>query len=105
MENPPFMEEMLVPLTKSRIAKGFLAIPSYALTAFPKVRTHLQVNFDGQSVTHQCLFVPPDTSAKESWLFGLAEWFRLTHAKPGDYVGIELDAVTGAYSLTSDGFR
>lgn len=101
----PMMEEILVPVTRSRISKGFLAIPTYALSIFPSDRRQLRVRLDAQIVPLACLFVPPDTSAKEARLFGLAGWFRQINVRSGDFIGIELDPVTGEYTLTSETYR
>lgn len=76
-------------VTKSRLSKGLLSIPSSLCYLFPSARCTIRVAFEDETTYADKTFIPNDSKTKESRLFGLSEWFGKQAVRHGDLVVIE----------------
>jgi len=92
-------------VTKSRLAKGLLAIPKKYAHLFPPRKTEIKVLFDDAETIELKSYVPDDKKVKERRIFGLGRWFVQRDVKPGDRLTITvIDREEQTYRITLDRF-
>ena len=91
--------------TKSRLAKGLLAIPRRFSGEFPATKEKILVVFDDGSHVEPKIYLPYDPKTKESRVFGLSRWFSRRRIVAGDAITISVeDPVKGIYRIALDRF-
>lgn len=90
-------------VTKSRLAKGLLAIPKKHAYLFPPRKTEIKLVFDDAESIELKSYVPDDKRVKERRIFGLGRWFAHRDVKPGDRLTITvIDRQKQVYRITLD---
>lgn len=85
-------ESLRVPLTKSRLEKGLLAISRRFQKLFPPSAQKLSVFFDDDATPHQKPYTPYESTTRECRIYNLRQWFRKHQATVGDWVEVVVEA-------------
>ena len=96
-------ESFSIRVSKSRLAKGLLAIPKKYADLFPTRKSEIKVVFDDEEKIELKTYFPDDKKIKERRIFGLGRWFAQRDMKPGDRLTITVvDNQKGMYRLALD---
>jgi hypothetical protein len=76
-------------VTKSRIEKGLLAIPTSLAESFPKKRSTIDVFFSASRLSVPKTYTPYQSSSKECRIGGMKYFFEKNHIKNGDELVIQ----------------
>jgi hypothetical protein len=92
-----------IKITRSRIDKGLLAIPTSLLERFPKEKRKITIFFDDEENPSYKNFTPYTSSSKECRISGLTNWFVKNKIQNQDEIVIQfLDEDERVYRLTKE---
>ncbi len=89
-----------VRLTRSRIEKGLIAVPTALAKWFPDHNTNIQIYLDDSSVSQSKRYSSYNSTTKECRIGGVRQWFEENDLISGDEVVIQfVDAEQSIYRL------